>query len=93
MNNALKIREDTKARLEVAEGIYGTWYYHLRQPLAYVGLCGDSVMHTSIPISAWGTRTHINERWCSRCAKEARKLETSTDALRQMREAARAQGR
>ena len=75
----LDIREDTKAKVEVAEGIYGTWYYHLRKPLTYVGLCGDRVMHTSIPVSAWGMRTHINERWCSRCEKAAREFECSGD--------------
>jgi len=62
-----------QAVLSVAEGIHGTWYYHLWvQPKNSSGgkaLCGAQVMVTSIPMSAWGTRTHLNERWCSLCKK------------------------
>ena len=71
----LDLLPETKSRLAVAEGIFGTFYYHLRRPDEYFGLCGDRVMHTSIPISAWGTQTHIKERWCSRCEAIARKVE------------------
>jgi len=60
--------------LEVAEGIHGTFYYHLwKRPERGSGgtaLCGDRVMVTGIPRSAWGTTTdlgQIKERWCSRC--------------------------
>lgn len=71
----LEIQQDTKAHLRVAEGIHGTFYYHLRRPDDHFGLCGDRVMHTSIPVSAWGSRTHLKERWCSRCEKAAREIE------------------
>jgi hypothetical protein len=73
----LEIEQRTKDRLRVAEGVLGTFYYHLRLPEDRFGLCGDRVMHTSIPVSAWGTRTHVPERWCSRCEKAARELETT----------------
>lgn len=71
----LLLTSRTKDQLRVAEGIFGTFYYHLRHPRAYFGLCGDRVMFTSIPVSAWGTKTHIEERWCSRCAKIAEGLD------------------
>lgn len=74
--NMLDIREDTKSRLRVAEGISGNFYYHLRRPDDHFGLCGDRVMRTSIPVSAWGTKSHLNERWCSRCATTAVEIET-----------------
>jgi len=61
--------------LKVAEGIHGTFYYHLQRPFVQFGLCGDRVMGTNIPISAWGTKTHVNERWCSRCEKALREIE------------------
>jgi hypothetical protein len=63
-------------KYEVAEGIYGTFYYHLRCPSDHFGLCGDRVMHTGIPVSAWGTETHVNERWCSRCKKIAGEIKS-----------------
>lgn len=72
----LDLLQATKDKLRVAEGIHGTFYYHLRTPDAHRGLCGDKVMPTSIPVSAWGTVTHIKERWCSRCAAAAKQLET-----------------
>lgn len=62
----------TERALLVAEGIHGTFYYHMRRGLhEHFALCGDQVMHTRIPLSAWGTVTHIKERWCSRCAARA----------------------
>jgi len=63
-----------RADLRVAESIHGTYYYHLRRDADHFGLCGDRVMHTSIPVSAWGTRGHLNERWCTRCANISRTL-------------------
>lgn len=77
----LDLLPETKARFGVAEGIHGTWYYHLRRPDDHFGLCGDRVMYTSIPVSAWGTRTHIKERWCSRCEKAARDIEANQGRL------------
>jgi len=73
----LDLREDTKSRLRVLEGIHGTWHYHLgpKELRVPTSLCGDVVMTTSMPVSAWGTKTHINERWCSRCAAKAAELE------------------
>lgn len=57
--------------LEIAEGISGVWYYHLRdtEKSQSSGLCGRTVMQTAIPLSSWGTRSHLNEGWCSICAR------------------------
>lgn len=55
------------AELQVAEGIAGLFLYHLRKPGEHRSLCDVQVMLTHIPLSAWGVRTHINERWCSKC--------------------------
>lgn len=72
----LDLLPETKECFRVAEGIHGTFYYHLRRPDDHFGLCGDRVMHTSIPVSAWGARTdHIKERWCSRCEGAASEIE------------------
>jgi hypothetical protein len=65
----------TKARLSVAEGINGYFRYHLRAPDSTYALCGAQVMRTSIPVAAWGTQTHIGEKWCQKCADMARTLE------------------
>jgi hypothetical protein len=74
----LGIQEDTKALYRISEGISGTWFYHL-EPKTSAGiptaLCGARVMRTSVPVSAWGTRTHLKERWCQECADHARQAE------------------
>jgi hypothetical protein len=49
------------------EGINGTFYYHVSID-GKKGLCGDEVMQTGIPLSAWGTKGNLNERYCTRCA-------------------------
>lgn len=65
----------TKPTVLVAEGISSTWHYHLRNPGSFKALCGAQVMGTSIPVSAWGTKTHINEHWCSKCKGIAEKVQ------------------
>ena len=59
------------AKLVVTEGISGTWFYHLSEdapkPKQQTALCGARVMHTNMPREAWGTVTHIGERWCKKC--------------------------
>lgn len=57
--------------LVVKEGVEGTYHYHLAQPHRYVSLCGRRVMHTGIPVSAWGTKTHLNEKWCPDCKEKS----------------------
>ncbi len=55
--------------LALAEGISGAWHYHLsRAPKAVLALCGARTMATAVPLAAWGTRSHLNERYCARCA-------------------------
>lgn len=57
-----------KAGLHITEGIYGMWFYHLsEQGENSKSLCGARTMHTSIPLSAWGFRGHLNERYCKQC--------------------------
>jgi hypothetical protein len=61
---------------EVAEGISGTFYYHVRdvslpRPLSQPAPCGARVMQTQIPLSTWGHVGHLKERWCEKCAAHA----------------------
>lgn len=56
--------------LHITEGRAGTWYYHLSQAgINATAVCGAKTMHTEIPLSAWGVRGHLNERWCPTCAE------------------------
>jgi hypothetical protein len=58
--------------LKVAEGISGTWFYHLScDEYSTRALCGERTMLTGVPLSAWGKRGHLNERWCDKCATAA----------------------
>lgn len=55
--------------LRLAEGIHGTWFYHLTDdPRSIRGLCGSQTMYTGVPLRTWGYRGHLNERYCSACA-------------------------
>ena len=49
----------------LVENIAGTWFYHLA--VDGKALCGVSVMPTQISLDAWGVKTHLNERYCSKC--------------------------
>lgn len=64
--------------IEVVEGIHGTWHYHLRDTDSndrekynkfMASLCGRDVMRCNLPIKAWGTVTHLKERYCEQCWK------------------------
>jgi len=58
--------------VKVTEGIIGTWFYHLSEDEKPTrSLCGVQTMHTEVPLSAWGYRGHLNERWCEKCKEIA----------------------
>lgn len=61
------------SKFQVAESVASTWSYHIaeapedsRSPKP---LCGmrTIMMRTSIPLEAWGAKTHLNERYCEAC--------------------------
>lgn len=61
--------------LKIVEGVESVWFYHLSdtgkngQP----ALCGNKrVMSTHMPLSAWGTRGHLNEKYCPECEQKGR---------------------
>lgn len=61
---------------KVAEGIAGTWHYHVRDvslpnPLSQPAPCGARVMQTEVHLSSWGFVGHLKERWCAVCAAHA----------------------
>lgn len=56
--------------LRVVEGIEGTWHYHMSvKKNGTESLCGRRTMHCYLPLHAWGTKTHLNERYCEECRK------------------------
>lgn len=68
--------------LVIAETATSTWNYHLRRvgpdgSLYLTGgappaLCGRSLgWDTSQPISSWGKKSHVPQRWCSDCEEVA----------------------
>lgn len=69
-------------RLVVAETAASTWSYHLREVKdgkLYPGggapnaLCGAALgWDTAIPLSAWGMKSHLPERWCAECERVKR---------------------
>ena len=69
------MKEIDESKFKVVEGIESTWHYHLRRVDQRVSesLCGAQVFSTEIPVSAWGVVTHLRERYCSKCAEEAKK--------------------
>jgi len=68
----------TVNQLLVVEGVEGVFYYHLRVPGNRGALCGESrVMQTSIPVDAWGYKSHLHERYCPKCSQLAVQNETN----------------
>ena len=58
--------------LVVTEGIESRWRYHLSNAKGTTrSLCGAKTMHTAMQLSAWGTVSHLNERYCPQCAHQA----------------------
>lgn len=64
----------------ITEGMHGTHHYHLsrvrpatagKRALAEpVALCGARVMATELPLTTWGYRGHLEERYCASCARQ-----------------------
>lgn len=51
----LSIFEKPKDSIIVTEGVESTWHYHLSYQSKFSkSLCGITVMHTSLPLDAWG---------------------------------------
>jgi hypothetical protein len=57
------------APYRISEGVGGHHHYHLQQIGKAGAICGARTMQTSIPLSAWGVVSHLNERWCEECEK------------------------
>lgn len=66
--------------MRIAEGISGTWHYHLRDEddskpnAAKLALCGAAVMQTQIPLEYWDKTPpnyHLPEKWCATCERLA----------------------
>jgi len=58
--------------MKVVEGVMGYYFYHLSETgkNGQITLCGTKqVMQTGIPVSAWGAKSHLNEKWCEKCWK------------------------
>ena len=70
--NIMKAIIKTVDGLHVTEGVSGVWHYHLSSAgTNATALCGAKTMSTEVPVSAWGARGHLNEKWCATCASQA----------------------
>lgn len=76
--------------LRVTEGIAGTYHYHLSRltagkdgaPVsATTALCGAKVMHTHVPLAAWGYHGHLHEHYCESCGRQPEALAAIAQAL------------
>ncbi|HTD03238.1 hypothetical protein [Undibacterium sp.] len=54
--------------LYITEGVSGTKFYHLSTALSKsVSLCDKLTMNANLPLSHWGTKTQMKERYCAKC--------------------------
>jgi hypothetical protein len=75
----LRHRTDLAGRVVIAETATSMWNYHLRKVedgKLYLGggappaLCGRKLgWDTKIPLTAWGTKSHIPQSWCKECER------------------------
>ena len=60
----------------IVEEVTGYYHYHIGYKIGFTeSLCGKNIlmMQTMIPFKAWGTVTHLGERYCQ-CCEEKFKL-------------------
>lgn len=62
-------------KLRIVETVASVYSYHLTdEETPHTGkikaLCGETLhlMGTSAPVSSWGHRSHLNEKYCAWCA-------------------------
>lgn len=54
--------------LTIRESIHGNFFYHIAED--GIPLCGNAnSMITKIPLSCWGMRTDLHEKYCPECDK------------------------
>lgn len=57
--------------MKIVEGVMGYYHYHLSESgkNGSKAICGyyQNMMQTSIPLPAWGTKSHLKEKWCEQC--------------------------
>lgn len=64
----MKMNDTENKDLHVTEGVSGTYFYHLSAGGTNArALCGAQTMRTKIPLSSWGNKGHLNERYCAVC--------------------------
>ena len=68
-----KLVVSTQAQYKVCESIASNYSYHLQLDNRTRSICGKPVMHTAIPLSAWGHVGELKERWCEECANKMRR--------------------
>ena len=71
----MKIEEFESNGIVIAEGVSGTWFFHLSKPAPgrppTRAICGSQVMLTGVPLKTWGQVGHLNERYCEKCMAAA----------------------
>lgn len=74
--------EEWKGRFAICEGIAGVWHYHLHrlgEPHTR-SLCGKQTMLTHSPLSTWGVRSHLPQKYCAACEQMANE-ETASPSI------------
>ena len=68
-NKAQEVPNKPIENIEVTEGLVGCWHYHLSKSGSRgTPLCGkEMTMPTNLPITLWGTVTHLHETYCKDC--------------------------
>lgn len=58
---------------KICEGVGGRFFYHLCwiESDWSKAFCGAKTMRSGLPLSYWGTRTAIREKYCAECEKVA----------------------
>lgn len=57
--------------LQIVESLAGTFFYHLARETPAKALCGARTMATGLPLTQWGYRGHLGERYCAICVNRA----------------------
>jgi hypothetical protein len=67
LTKLFRSQPEPEPQLRVAESVYSNRHFHLAKAGTFTALCGQRVMNSGIPLSAWGAPSYLSEYWCPKC--------------------------
>lgn len=65
-----------KSNLVVDETVSGVYFYHIKEKGTFKPICGidRQLLGKDLPLTHWGLRGHLQEKYCKECDKLMREI-------------------